>query len=1045
MPAVAKVEILIQLTFKRNVVMCALRTRTQVVSRLTVAASAVLATCCAAQASTQYGTGSFNWDHGLSPHWSLNSGGLYDLVWDNGNDAVFEGTPGTVSIAAAGVSAQNLTFNSAGFIVQNNTLTLSGAPVFTANANATINSAIAGGADLTKAGEAVLTLSGANTYSGATTVSDGMLQIGDGTANPALNTAAYTIADGSTLRLFTSGNWVANGQQSFFENLAGSGTLRLSSSGGIDWPGSGAQYYVKFSPNFTGSLVIDRGRVPVKDNEWGGVKTVTINHGGQVANWWGGTISPDFIIGGYFDEEHYTGALRTANNGNTSILNGKIALTASTEITGSGITYLNGVISGVTGANLTCSGNISGQIIMSADNTYPGDTILTGGVTLQLGNGGTAGSLVPAAITLAEVQDGDAHPIHSKLKFKRSDTISQGVAFGTISGSGGIVQGGTGTVVLTTGNTYQGDTIVEAGTLKLDSPVSAYRYYRFRVLAHYGSGDEAYNQFSELHFYSNGVWTAAVDGYPASGVEVNTGENHYSQANDNNKETKFGQGGLPYELTYDFGTPRCFDSYNWATANDSTPARNPSQWTVFGSNDNAAWTALTGVSGQQGPTTTFTWAGVHAAGYTEVDGSPDGGAANAYPLQSIPLSTVVQLAVGAKLDLNGNDLTIAALTDRNGSGGSVINSASIPVALTLCQAAGETVFSGVIADNGSANAISLVKLGSGTLTLSGNHGYTGLTDIQSGTLKVASLPGYRFYKFQVNSVYGGGATGLQYSEMAFYSSGTNPNDGTRVFPAVATGDGGLYKDNGLPGLYDNNVHTKSYMDSPFPRFVVYDFGAPRMFTGYDWASANDATPDRNPDSWTMHGSNDGSNWSLLDTQSNAGATPTATHTYAAGWPLAPYTASLCKLTDAAVQIAAGATLDLGGGDQSIGSLSGAGVVSNGALAVTGMIMPGKADAINTLTLAVTEISGTLLADVAKDGSCDMLAAQGDLNLSGLSLAIANSDQLDYQREYTLITCAGTRSGRFASITGVAPGWHAQYMPDGSVQLVYSGGTVILIQ
>lgn len=84
-----------------------------------------------------------------------------------------------------------------GFVVQNNTLTLSGSPsVITANADATISAAVAGAAGLTKAGNASLTLLGVNPYGGSTSVSAGMLQIGNGTANPSLNAAAYTYAAG---------------------------------------------------------------------------------------------------------------------------------------------------------------------------------------------------------------------------------------------------------------------------------------------------------------------------------------------------------------------------------------------------------------------------------------------------------------------------------------------------------------------------------------------------------------------------------------------------------------------------------------------------------------------------------------------------------------------------------------------------------------------------------------------------------------------------------------------------------------------------------
>jgi hypothetical protein len=145
-----------------------------------------------------------------------------------------------------------------------------------------------------------------------------------------------------------------------------------------------------------------------------------------------------------------------------------------------------------------------------------------------------------------------------------------------------------------------------------------------------------------------------------------------------------------------------------------------------------------------------------------------------------------------------------------------------------------------------------------------------------------------------------------------------------------------------------------------------------------------------------------------------------------------------------VQIASGATLDLGDSSQSVAELGGSGLVSNGTIIVSGSIMPGGADSVGTLTLAATAISGSLLADVNTDGSSDLLAVQGNLDLAGLSISVANPALLSAGHDYTLITCTGTRTGTIASLTAPS-GWYVQYAPDGSVQLVYSGGSLILIQ
>ena len=72
--------------------------------------------------------------------------------------------------------------------------------------------------------------------------------------------------------------------------------------------------------------------------------------------------------------------------------------------------------------------------------------------TLQIGNGGTSGSIM-----------GDVAN-NGTLAFNRSDNVTFG---GTVSGSGMLVQLGSGILTLTADNTYSGNTIVAAGSLEV--------------------------------------------------------------------------------------------------------------------------------------------------------------------------------------------------------------------------------------------------------------------------------------------------------------------------------------------------------------------------------------------------------------------------------------------------------------------------------------------------------------------------------------------------------------------------------------------------
>lgn len=99
----------------------------------------------------------------------------------------------------------------------------------------------------------------------------------------------------------------------------------------------------------------------------------------------------------------------------------------------------------------------SGITVLTADNTYTGGTRIAGG-TLQLGNGGTTGSIVGNVAN------------NGTLVFNRSNLLTFG---GLISGTGSVDQNGTGTTVLTAGNSYTGPTTVSAGALYIDGNQSA--------------------------------------------------------------------------------------------------------------------------------------------------------------------------------------------------------------------------------------------------------------------------------------------------------------------------------------------------------------------------------------------------------------------------------------------------------------------------------------------------------------------------------------------------------------------------------------------
>ncbi|AZO53359.1 autotransporter outer membrane beta-barrel domain-containing protein [Mesorhizobium sp. M8A.F.Ca.ET.057.01.1.1] len=141
------------------------------------------------------------------------------------------------------------------------------------------------------------------------------------------------------------------------------------------------------------------------------------------------------------------GTLQIGNGGTTGSILGNVTNNGTLAFDRSDTYTYAGVISG--------SGAVSqigaGTTVLTGDNTYTGGTTISAG-TLQLGNGGTSGSIS------GDVTD------NGTLAFNRSDAVTFA---GVISGSGAVNQIGTGTTTLTADNTYTGVTTISAGTLQL--------------------------------------------------------------------------------------------------------------------------------------------------------------------------------------------------------------------------------------------------------------------------------------------------------------------------------------------------------------------------------------------------------------------------------------------------------------------------------------------------------------------------------------------------------------------------------------------------
>jgi autotransporter-associated beta strand protein len=103
--------------------------------------------------------------------------GSAEVAWVNGNDAIFWGTAGTVTLSST-KTVNSLSFKTNGYVLTGSTISLAGSTInVDTNVSATIASLVTGSAGLMKTGSGNLSLTNTNNYSGATTVSAGTLTL----------------------------------------------------------------------------------------------------------------------------------------------------------------------------------------------------------------------------------------------------------------------------------------------------------------------------------------------------------------------------------------------------------------------------------------------------------------------------------------------------------------------------------------------------------------------------------------------------------------------------------------------------------------------------------------------------------------------------------------------------------------------------------------------------------------------------------------------------------------------------------------------------
>ena len=330
-------------------------------------------------------------------------------------------------LADAGAVAVNAgaTLDLTGFAETVGSLTVSGGTVAggtltTSSVSATsgtVTSILAGSSSLQKTGAGTLVLSAANTYSGTTTVSEGVLQVGANGATGSLGSGAVSIASGATLA---------------FNRASGANDvgLTITGSGAITTAGTGEMSFTGNLSGFTGTLAVNGAKVAINGlNAGSGFSAVSIGAGSTLS------------IGSAFAGQTLTlRNLSGAGNVDTAWASSNDTRTLAVQSTAA--TTLSGVISdAATGSRvLALQKTGSETLTLTGTNTYTGATTVSAGM-LQIGNGGAAGEIGSVSTTsILTVASG------ATLRYYRSGSLNytSSARLRTVAGAGTIIIEGTG-------------------------------------------------------------------------------------------------------------------------------------------------------------------------------------------------------------------------------------------------------------------------------------------------------------------------------------------------------------------------------------------------------------------------------------------------------------------------------------------------------------------------------------------------------------------------------------------------------------------------